>query len=489
MRARPAQRIPGANVGIMGASLGVLALAAVLATPATAQDRGDTPAKPQQAPLRPPVADAKTVRHPDAAEFRARRDALARAAGEDALVVVLAAGAGRGLSDRARSDEFFYVSPAREPLGAVVLHLAAGKPHSTLFLQPRRPAFERWNGRQHGPDEATAKHFSFDRALPIESLGAELSELLESRKRLFISASAPDDGKERREDLEEVLGALMPEGGSLKPMPNSGVPEDVPGAVWVQSARRLITDLRAAKSDWEVDKIRRAVSSTVRGIHDALTVARPGLAEYQLAAILEFHCKAAGCAKQAFPSIIGSGPNSCILHYRDNERIMQNGDIVVMDVGGEYEGYAADVTRSFPVNGKFTKEQARVYDAVLEAQTKALAIVKPGVTLGDIHKVARETLREHGLDQYFFHGTCHSVGLNVHDSWSPPRARPLEVGSVLTVEPGVYIAEQALGVRIEDTVLVTTDGYEVLSSGVPKTRAEIEALMAQPAAFDVAPPR
>jgi Xaa-Pro aminopeptidase len=208
---------------------------------------------------------------------------------------------------------------------------------------------------------------------------------------------------------------------------------------------------------------------------DALRAASPGMLEMECAAYVEFRCKAAGCARQAYPSIVGAGPNSCILHYSDNKRRMQDGDLVVMDTGGEFEGYATDVTRTFPVNGRFTDEQARIYDAVLEAQEAGIAAVRPGVTIDQVHAAASAVLKERGLIQYFLHGTSHSVGLDVHDS--SRRDAPLRAGYVLTVEPGAYIAAKSLGVRIEDVVLVTETGCEVLSKALPKTRAEIERLM------------
>ena len=310
------------------------------------------------------------------------------------------------------------------------------------------------------------------------------SLLLEGRE-LHVSAAAPADGTRRLEAVLERVSALLPE-GRIHPRRRRGM-KLAEGDRVARDGRRLITDLRAVKSDDEIELIRRAVDATVHGIRDALRFARPGVAEYQLAAIVEFRCKSAGCARQAFDSIAGSGPNSCILHYGTNDRITEDGDLVVLDVGGEYRGYAADVTRTFPVNGKFSAEQARVYDAVLEAQLAALDAVKPGVTLREIHAAAKAVLDRHELGQYFIHGTSHSVGLNVHDPFG--RARKLSVGSVLTVEPGAYLAHKSLGVRIEDTVVVTEDGCEILSAGVPKTRAEIEKLMAEPPPLDVPLPR
>jgi Xaa-Pro aminopeptidase len=233
--------------------------------------------------------------------------------------------------------------------------------------------------------------------------------------------------------------------------------------------------MRQTKSPAEIAKIRRAVAGTVAGHFDALRAARAGLYEYHVAAIVELRCRENGSLRQAYPSIVGSGPWSCILHYDRNTRRMEDGDVVVLDAGGAFEGYASDVTRTFPVSGRFTEEQAKVYDAVLDAQERAIAAVRPGQTLRQVHEVARSALAERGLDKWFIHGTCHSVGLDVHDPW--PKDAVLRPGAVITVEPGVYDSARNLGVRIEDTVLVTEKGCEVLSSALPKKREDVERLM------------
>jgi Xaa-Pro aminopeptidase len=253
--------------------------------------------------------------------------------------------------------------------------------------------------------------------------------------------------------------------------------------VEVKSASRLTSELRETKSAAEIARIRAACAATVIGMKDALRAARPGMLEMQIAAIVELRCRLSGCARQAYPSIVGAGPDSCVLHYAANTRAIGADDMVVMDIGGEYEGYASDVTRTFPANGRFTDEEARVYDAVLAAQEAGIARVKPGATLREVHAAAAAVLKSRGLVQYFPHGTSHSVGLDVHDPWRADAA--LRAGAVITVEPGVYIADKGLGVRIEDTVLVTADGCEILSAGVPKTRDAIEKLMAEEPPFPV----
>jgi Xaa-Pro aminopeptidase len=251
----------------------------------------------------------------------------------------------------------------------------------------------------------------------------------------------------------------------------------------VKSAAPLVARLREIKSKAEIDLISSSIAATKDGIIGAMRTSAPGLYEYQLQAALEFEMTRRGAAYVGFPSIIGSGPNSLILHYSENRRKMQDGEIVVMDVGAEMEGYSADVTRSFPVNGEFSPEQRQIYTAVLKAQEAALAAVRPGLRVSDLDRVARASLAESGLARYLTHGISHHLGLDTHDVGS---LDTLRAGMVITVEPGAYIPAndttmgpkfRGWGVRIEDDVLVTESGCTVLSSSVPKEIAEIERIM------------
>ncbi|HVY60274.1 MAG TPA: aminopeptidase P family protein, partial [Planctomycetota bacterium] len=241
--------------------------------------------------------------------------------------------------------------------------------------------------------------------------------------------------------------------------------------------------MRLVKDEHELARLRRACEISALGLAEAARSMRPGMAEFEVDALVRYVFRREGAERAGYPSIIGSGPNSCILHYSKNTRRLQAGDLVVCDCGAEFGRYTADVTRTFPVSGRFTPEQRRVYDAVLRAQEAGIAAVKPGATVREVHEAARAVLREAGLDRYFFHGTSHWLGLDVHDVGD--YSTPLAPGMVLTVEPGAYIAEKELGVRIEDDVLVTATGREVLSAAVPRTPAEIEALMAVRGVGDV----
>jgi Xaa-Pro aminopeptidase len=256
----------------------------------------------------------------------------------------------------------------------------------------------------------------------------------------------------------------------------------------VVPAATPIAHLRMTKSATELALLKRAIQITLAGHRAASRAVGDGRREYEVEGALEFEFRRAGAARPAFPSIVGSGPNSVVLHYDKNTRQMRQGELVVVDIGAEFEEYAADVTRTYPVGGKFSSRQREIYNIVFAAQEAALKAVKPGVTIaksGPIHRAAYEYIDSHGKDmrgnslgQYFIHGTSHHLGLDVHDAVSEPN-RVLEPGMVITVEPGIYIPDENLGVRIEDVVLITETGYELLTRELPRLPEEIEKMMAK----------
>jgi Xaa-Pro aminopeptidase len=264
----------------------------------------------------------------------------------------------------------------------------------------------------------------------------------------------------------------------------------VPGAN-VKDIRNEITDLRIIKAPTEVKFIRQAVDLSVAAHLEAFRMTTPGIWEYQVAAKMVYTHAMGGSEAEAYAPIVGAGPNSTALHYDKLSRKMEEGDIVVMDVGAQYSGYASDITRTVPANGKFSPRQKEIYDIVLGAQNTALAAVRPGASFyckgkkDSLQNIAYNYINSHGKDrngkslgQYFIHGLGHHVGLNVHDPSGDP-CRPLAPGMVITIEPGIYIPEENLGVRIEDDVLVTEDGHEVLSEKLPRETEEVEKVMAQ----------
>jgi Xaa-Pro aminopeptidase len=239
--------------------------------------------------------------------------------------------------------------------------------------------------------------------------------------------------------------------------------------------------LRMVKDQGEMTLIKQAVVITKCGALAGIAALRPGLYEYEIQHIIEDTFQALGAPRTSFASIIGSGPNSLVLHYFENSRKMEAGDVVVMDVGAEYGRYAGDITRTAPVSGHFTPRQREVYEIVLEIQRRVFAACRPGVTLLDLNNVAKACAKEKGYGAYFNfsgwrHSTCHSLGLDAHDPFTS--GRPLAAGMVITVEPGIYLPAENLGVRIEDDVRITENAGVVLTADVPREAAEIEAVMA-----------
>jgi Xaa-Pro aminopeptidase len=281
---------------------------------------------------------------------------------------------------------------------------------------------------------------------------------------------------------------------------NGGYPHEKAVVDWLQLAappvklkdiRGSIETLRTIKSSGELAFLKKAIDLSVDSHLAAMKMMRPGLYEYQVAAkMVEVHATG-GSEAEGYAPIVGAGPNSTALHYDKLARKIEDGDIVVLDVGAQYSGYSADITRTLPANGKFTPRQREIYEIVLGAQNAAMAALKPGMTLcksGDksVYKISFEFVNSHGKDlhgkklgQYYIHGLGHHIGLDVHDPGE--YCKPLQPGMVVTMEPGIYIPEENLGVRIEDDVLITESGYELLSQRLPRDPAEIEKIMADTA--------
>jgi Xaa-Pro aminopeptidase len=389
------------------------------------------------------------------AEYRARRAELRKSL--DGVLVLFGAEDPTDLHDRFfQEPNFYYLTGWQEPGAALIM--TAGE--EILFLPPRHPHLEAYNGRTTSPEDKDAQEKTgFSKVLARAAIETQFLRLIEGSGRIYaLNSDASGQKLARLAPLHETT-----------------------------SAADLIMRLRIKKSPAEVDLIRTATNFTVEAHRSVWKQIRTGLFEYQIAAAMEDTYEQLGCERSAYAPIIGSGPNSILLHYAANRRKIQAGDVVVIDAGGEYQGYASDVTRTIPAGGKFTARQREIYGIVLAAQKAAIAAVKPGMKLrGDdassLLKIAMNYINTHGKDlhgqplgQYFIHGLGHYVGLEVHDPGSFDA--PLEAGMVITIEPGIYIPEENLGVRIEDTVLVTPSGGEVLSSALPKEAEEIERLI------------
>jgi Xaa-Pro aminopeptidase len=392
---------------------------------------------------------------------RARRDALLDRIGTG--VVAITAASQNDLerqviqdNDFRQDDYFFYLTGIETPDAWLLLSASDdGERDVVLYLPRRNPAREQWTGRKLGPgDDAVRLTGIADvRRLDMDGFGRDLDRALSrTNAPLYVTART----------LESGVGWLK------------GRAEDV---------TPILDSMRLTKDPAELAALKRAIHITTEAHKAAMRAAHPGMYEFQLEATIEYTFRNLGADRVGFPSIVGSGPNSTVLHYDVNRRKMEPGDLVVMDIGAEYGQYTADVTRTIPVSGKFTARQREVYDLVLNTQRAALEAIKPGATVGELNQVARRYLARNSgsvcgsqsCERYFIHGLSHWLGMRVHDVGD--YSVPLEPGMVLTIEPGIYIPDENLGIRIEDDVLVTEDGYEILSVGAPKTIAEIELLM------------
>jgi Xaa-Pro aminopeptidase len=248
----------------------------------------------------------------------------------------------------------------------------------------------------------------------------------------------------------------------------------VPGTRIVNN-HGLVHIMRLVKEPRELDLMRRAIAATDRGMRAGMRAARPGMKEFELKNIIESEFRAAGARRLAFPSIVGVARNGAVLHYTGGDNELRAGDLILADIGAEYDFYAADITRTFPVDGRFTADQRRIYETVLAAQAAAARQLRAGSVYEDLQQAATNVIEAAGHRDDFWHGLGHFVGLDVHDVGD--YAQPLPAGAVLTLEPGIYLPQRDFGVRIEDEYLVTANGNEHLSRAIPHTIAEIEAVM------------
>lgn len=482
------------------APIEMLGVLLAVASFATAQETAK-PAAPATAPA--PAAAAITAAASDElapAVFAARRAKLVDALGPDAVAILAAPPERIRNGDneypyRTGSD-FWYLTGFAEVGALAVIETRDGEPFLTLFVPPRSPGQEMWTGRRLGVDGAAPladEVFALDeeRALAQATgspkpgpMARKLKELLAGRTRVLAQL-------QRNDERRDLLKTLLPEGVAL----DEG------------ELRKAVGALRLRKGPEELALLQRAIDNTCEAERQAMRLCKPGLREYELQAAIEYCFTALGSPRNGFDCIVGSGPNSCILHYMSNRDLIPPQRTVVCDIGAEYGYYSADVTRTLPSDGKFTPESAAVYQAVLDAQNAGIALAKPGSTLNAIEHAARRTLAKRLVElgvikdpnvagRLLPHGCCHWLGLDTHDEC--PYGAPLEPGMVTTVEPGCYIPAGTpdvdpkffdLGVRIEDDVLITAEGHVILSAGAPREIAEIEKLMAEKSAFPrLAPP-
>jgi Xaa-Pro aminopeptidase len=347
-----------------------------------------------------------------------------------------------------QDEDFYYLTGFNEPDAVLVIDATGDQPEETLFIKPRNPAQERWTG------VTTSVGAEGQRSTGVKSVQAR-SELSDATARIVQKGRKLYALTGDKRSMDEVRALSAKD---------------------VQNAAPIIANFRIKKSPTEIALMEKTVKITLSGQEAAARTIAPGRWEYEVEAAVEYEFRRRGAERPSFPSIIGSGPYSTVLHYNESTRQMQAGDLVVVDIGSEYSGYAGDVTRTYPVSGKFTPRQREIYQIVLDAQKEALALVKPGATFRQIHQAAFNYISSKGYGGDFIHSTNHHLGLYVHDVGD--QRRPLEPGMVITVEPGIYLEKEQLGVRIEDDVVITENGYRMLSD-FPKEISEIESLMAR----------
>jgi Xaa-Pro aminopeptidase len=472
------------------------------------------------------------------AQFLDRRQRFAEAVGEGLAVIPGGPEVFRNADTTyhfRQSSDFYFLTGFDEPDAVAVFNPTHTKERFVLFVRPRDREMETWNGPRAGVEGAIAT-YGADTAYPIAQLDEKLREWMVERPIVYYRLGQPAHDQ-RITRLVVDLRAARARG--------------FPAAVRIEDPGPIIHEMRLRRSPTELVWQRRACEISRDAHIEAMRVAAPSVWEYELEAVLEFVFRARGSRRDAYPSIVASGPNACILHYHANTRRIEAGDLVLIDAGCEYGYYASDITRTFPASGRFTAPQRAIYELVLRSQMATIAAVRPGAQHENVHEAARRVLTEglvalgllprsveeslamHHYREFFMHGTSHWLGMDVHDVGDyrvGGRSRVLEPGMVLTVEPGLYFDPQretatfylreyseqelwerrlrlgpaakkleeeekartekivhpiprefrGIGVRIEDDVLVTADGHEVLTAGTPKTVEEVERACAEP---------
>jgi len=415
-------------------------------------------------------------------DYRARRVALSKAL-DGGVVVLFAATEADGPNDLygfRQDNNFFYLTGWAEPGAAVVIAPAveatdktAARPYrEVLFLPAHNATQEKWTGPKLGADDTgAAVTTGFDRVATLEQMHDVLLQVLPQPHVVIYSA----------------LGRAPENSPSTMPLEWLKRSNAFPNYVAYEDVSEKIAELRKHKDRGEIERIRHATEASIAGHRAAMKAMGPGMFEYQIAALMQYKFQDGGCERPAYAPIVGSGFYSTVLHYSENSHEIHDGDVVVMDVAGEYGMYASDITRTLPANGNFTARQREIYNVVLGAQQAVMNAVvagKSGLLRNDansLYQIAYDYINTHGKDlhgeplgKYFIHGLGHRVGLEVHDVGNGP----VDKGDVFTVEPGIYIPEEKIGVRIEDIVMLDENGKLVnLTADLPHTAEDVEAAM------------
>ena len=395
---------------------------------------------------------------------------------------------------RFRQDsDFFYLTGFEEP-DAIAVIRASQSPKYTLFVRPRDPEREIWDGRRAGV-EGAREEFGAEESFPIAEFDEKLNDILDGSERLYYRLGV-------NSDLDDTIIRQIARMRAINRKP-------VHPPQTIIDPATIVHELRVLKTPEEIEIMQRAADIAAEAHVEAMKAARPGMNEFEIEALIERVFRQRGASAPAYTSIVGAGANATVLHYINNDGQLRDGDLLLVDAGAEYKGYASDITRTYPINGRFTKPQREIYELVLKAQKSCVEMVRPGVThdqlkqhsievltegmveLGLLKGDPEELIKEKKHEQFYMHGLGHMLGIDVHDVgryYYGKESRALEPGVVMTVEPGIYVSvdtkdipEQYLGigVRIEDDVLCTQNGPRVLTTKVPKEADEIEALMAR----------
>jgi Xaa-Pro aminopeptidase len=393
---------------------------------------------------------------------------------------------------RFRQDsDFYYLTGFEEPDSIAVI--APGKEEKyTLFVRPRDPEQEIWVGRRAGV-EGAKNEFGAHESFPVSEFEDKLQDILDGAEKLYFRLGAYPD-------LDTTIIRKIAQMRALNRKPIH------PPRTIIDPAT-IVHEMRVLKSAEEIELMQRAADIAAEAHVEAMKTVKPGMKEYEIEALIEQIFRRAGASGPSYTSIVGAGANATVLHYINNDGELRDGELLLVDAGAEYKGYASDITRTFPINGRFAKAQREIYELVLETQMSCVEMVRPGVTHDELkaHSIEMltegmvkfgllkgdpaENIKEEKYKQFYMHGLGHLLGIDVHDVgiyYYDKQSRALEPGVVMTVEPGIYVApdtkdipEQYLGIgiRIEDDVLCTANGPKVLTTGVPKNADEIEALM------------
>jgi len=431
-------------------------------------------------------------------EFKRRRRQLMRMMGKGSIAILPAAALQVRNNDvhypyRPDSD-FYYLSGFTEPEAVAVMIPGRAQGEYILFCREKDPEKERWDGSIAGQEGAVTE-YAADDSFPITDLNDILPSMLEQCERVYYAMGC-DPELDRR--MSEWINHIR-----------SKSRNGIQGPLEFIALDHYLHDMRLYKSRSEVAVMRRAAKLSALAHKRLMKECKPGMMEYELEAAFIHECSLQGVRHQAYSPIVGGGNNATVLHYVDNQDVLQDGDLVLVDAGCEQDYYASDITRTFPVNGDFNPQQKALYQLVLDAQLAGIDQVKPGnpynaphkavvrvltkglIKLGLLKGALAKLIKDESYKKFFMHGTGHWLGMDVHDVGDykiDGQSRVLEPGMVLTIEPGLYIPVgsravakkwQGIGIRIEDDVLVTKDGHDVLSSQVPKSVADIESLMAK----------